>query len=248
MKDTYWKTAQPEYLETSREGVRQRAEECIFLDVHTRWKRRKWVCMGVRIWKALSPSYINATSSGRPLAVFKCFAQRSIQVLSSAAYFCILAFWCVSVSLCDSTLLSLRAPADTNRFCHNSWWRRPASASDQQRFCSGPEGATQGQLYFKKLVALFTKRPFQKVSQQDLNWWFCAEELKTRFQPCRLWRSATCAAQTTRGLNALLDWSHFWLLNIFMKFVQFSGCVLYEKIKCFLAVLLNRHRQHLWIV
>lgn len=44
---------------------------------------------------------------------------------------------------------------------------------------------TASQLYFKKLVALFTKRPFQKVSQQNLNWWFCAKELKTRFQPCR---------------------------------------------------------------
>lgn len=44
---------------------------------------------------------------------------------------------------------------------------------------------TLGQLYFKALVALFTKRPFQKVSQQSINWWFCAKELKTRFQPCR---------------------------------------------------------------
>lgn len=34
---------------------------------------------------------------------------------------------------------------------------------------------TLGQLYFKTLVALFTKRPFQKVSQQNINWWFCAK-------------------------------------------------------------------------
>lgn len=54
--------------------------------------------------------------------------------------------------------------------------------------------------------------------------------------------------QTTQGLDVLLDWNHFWHLNILMKFVQFSGCVLYEKIKCFLAVLLNRHWQHLSVV
>lgn len=52
-----------------------------------------------------------------------------------------------------------------------AWWYRPASAFDQRRCLSDLEGAAPpGQLYFKRLVALFTKTPFPKVSQQNLNW------------------------------------------------------------------------------
>lgn len=83
-----------------------------------------------------------------------------------------------------------------------------------------------GPRYFKKVVALFTKWPFQKVSQQNSNGPFCAKELKTRFPPCRYRGSATRAVKTTQGLNVLWERDHFWHLNILMKFVQFSGCVL----------------------
>lgn len=111
-----------------------------------------------------------------------------------------------------------------------------------------PRSPAPGPLYFKKVFALFTKRPFQKVSQQNSNGPFCAKELKIRFQPCPYRRSATRAIKTTHGLNVLVEWNHFWHLNILMKFVQFSGCVLDEEIKCFLAVLINRCRQPLWVV
>lgn len=91
---------------------------------------------------------------------------------------------------------------------------------------------TPGQLYFKKLVALFTESPFQKVSLQSLGGRFCAQELKSRFQLLGGWRSATCATQTRRALRALLDCIHFWHLKHWWNLFNFLG-VFYMKIKRF---------------
>lgn len=165
------------------------------------------------------------------MAVSKCSMPTSIwdpKPSPPAACFCVHAVWCVSTCLCDCTRLSLREPADTNRFCLPSWWSRPPQrliGRDSLQTCRNCLWLT----YFKKLVCFIYRVIPRKVSQQDLNWCFCAKELKSRFQPCRLWRSAVYTIQTTQGLNVLLDWNHFWHLNILMKFVQFSGCVLYEK-------------------
>lgn len=105
---------------------------------------------------------------------------------------------------CHSTRRQTPTDSVTTADCSGllSIWSAKIPLRPQRSLAPGP-------LYFKKVVALFTKRPFQKVSQQNSNGPFCAKELKIRFQPCRYRRSATCAIKTTQGLNVLLEWNHF---------------------------------------